>query len=451
MAYTVSDIHARQIEVFHQLQDNWNCNNASSIKNALIITQYDASHKYVKFIGLDVYEDAGGEVIKDLFAEEEKDVYLCNDALVEKLVDEKLNEEIAKLSDKWKWVESRLELDWDERYSFKHLSRQKLEEIPHDLILKKEELEEKVSILEDEEEYDQNVVDKLQAQLDDYDAKIKAYYGFVEKEMANAGCIITISYDGELEILEGLIKPEDFKKQNIDSGKSDSVKAKPFYSKPLTQRLENYRLHSIKMDLANDYEASFDVALFNMCIDIFGKYERKCLDLSASEYYYPFSLKDGDKTCNDMQAVEDKFYKKLPLDWMQEDSTTDKFNSMCKLSIEEKQNLFSSCVSKTLKPQLANDKSGSEMFEVIGERLSVDVAKDFTPTATNYFKHISKGELLQQGNELLGEKWMNLHIKKTKSELVNIMDKIFTNPKHHKLASDVLEKVKTWLPKNMSF
>lgn len=66
-AFTVSDDHAKQVEVWNSLP-SWN-RDSRSIKSALQAEAIKASDKRIKFIGIDVYETAGGAIKRDLFDE----------------------------------------------------------------------------------------------------------------------------------------------------------------------------------------------------------------------------------------------------------------------------------------------------------------------------------------------------------------------------------------------
>lgn len=83
-AFTVSDDHERQVEVWNSLP-SWNCDHRA-IRTALQGEAVKATDKRVKFIGgLDAYEAAGGAVKRDLF-DEQNGGYALDVALVEKLV-----------------------------------------------------------------------------------------------------------------------------------------------------------------------------------------------------------------------------------------------------------------------------------------------------------------------------------------------------------------------------
>ncbi|MBN0466544.1 chromosome partitioning protein ParB, partial [Pseudomonas aeruginosa] len=64
-------------------------------------------HPLVRFVGLDGYEQEGGGIRRDLFAEGDKGVYLTDAALLERLAQDKLAGIAAKVqAECWAWVDA---------------------------------------------------------------------------------------------------------------------------------------------------------------------------------------------------------------------------------------------------------------------------------------------------------------------------------------------------------
>ncbi len=105
-AFTISDDHEEQVRVWESLP-SWN-RYAHTIKAALRRDAIAATDKRIRLIGgLDVYEQAGGEVKRDLF-DERAQGYALDLALVERLASEKLEAVAADLRiEGWLWVEIR--------------------------------------------------------------------------------------------------------------------------------------------------------------------------------------------------------------------------------------------------------------------------------------------------------------------------------------------------------
>ena len=103
MAFTVSEDHARQEQVWEAIRNSWQ-KEPWQIKRMLTETTVRASDKRAVFVGIDTYEAAGGIVLRDLF-ESDDGGWLQDVGLLDRLVAEKLKviaDEIA--AEGWKWV-----------------------------------------------------------------------------------------------------------------------------------------------------------------------------------------------------------------------------------------------------------------------------------------------------------------------------------------------------------
>lgn len=101
MAFTLTDDHARQQEVWQGL--GWD-KGADAIRRALTEGQVDAGDRRVRFVGADAYVEAGGVIVRDLFAEEDGG-YFADPALLDRLVLAKLEQEAQVVrAEGWAWV-----------------------------------------------------------------------------------------------------------------------------------------------------------------------------------------------------------------------------------------------------------------------------------------------------------------------------------------------------------
>jgi len=92
MAFTVSDDHARQQQVYNALKARPYGIQPHEICRMLTEGAVPADDRRVKFIGIDAYAAAGGVIIRDLFTEND-DGWLQDAELLDRLVAEKLQKE----------------------------------------------------------------------------------------------------------------------------------------------------------------------------------------------------------------------------------------------------------------------------------------------------------------------------------------------------------------------
>jgi ParB family transcriptional regulator, chromosome partitioning protein len=102
MAFTVSDDHAAQESAWSELAE-WN-RRPQATRAHLTKTHVDAGDRRVRFVTLEAYGQAGGQIITDLF---ESETYVANVALLDRLRAEKLEAEAQEVrAEGWKWSRS---------------------------------------------------------------------------------------------------------------------------------------------------------------------------------------------------------------------------------------------------------------------------------------------------------------------------------------------------------
>ncbi|WP_454599092.1 ParB/RepB/Spo0J family partition protein [Qipengyuania sp. SM2507] len=110
-AYASHPEQSEQLKVFkaHEKRSGtYGKHDPREIKDALKGRIYQIDHKLVRYIGLDAYREAGGEIATDLFFDDgERDIIL-NPALVEKLAAEKGAIEAQKLAQSSGWLDALL-------------------------------------------------------------------------------------------------------------------------------------------------------------------------------------------------------------------------------------------------------------------------------------------------------------------------------------------------------
>lgn len=74
MALAITDDHAAQEAAFYSAPEGQR--SPSALRDRLTVREIDARHPLARFVGLDAYTAAGGNTIRDLFAEGDSGIYL---------------------------------------------------------------------------------------------------------------------------------------------------------------------------------------------------------------------------------------------------------------------------------------------------------------------------------------------------------------------------------------
>lgn len=211
MAFTVSDDHARQEQVWDTIKDAWS-KEPYQIRRMLTETTVRASDKRAVFVGVEAYEAAGGTVMRDLFQSDDGG-WLQDAALLDRLVAEKLKTSAETIAaEGWKWIEVAVSFPYDATRGLRELRGQ-----PLDLSAEEqatiEALNAEYQKLEAEYEGADELPDEVDQRLGEIETALSTFetrpVRFEADEVARAGVFISIAHDGSLDIDRGYVRAED--------------------------------------------------------------------------------------------------------------------------------------------------------------------------------------------------------------------------------------------------
>jgi ParB family transcriptional regulator, chromosome partitioning protein len=210
MAFAITEDHARQEAVYERLSYN---RDAGTIRRLLTETHVAATDRRAVFVGVEVYAEAGGTILRDLFTED-RGGYFEDVALLDLLVTAKLGREADAVREVegWKWTE--VHLDFPHAHGMRRT-------YPHPVGLSMEDqvaLEAARSEVDLHSEWLQTAdelpdhVDgrlcELEAEIDRLEAKRHAYD---PDDVARGGAFVILNHDGTVRIERGFIRPGDEK------------------------------------------------------------------------------------------------------------------------------------------------------------------------------------------------------------------------------------------------
>ena len=446
MAFAVTTDHARQNAVWAAVSQQGYRPGAWQIKRLLTEDRVPATSAIARFVGLEAYEAAGGQIDRDLFAEEdERGIWFDDPDLLNKLAMDSLQAATRGLETRWKWAEARLDVDWSATAAFGRVRPQPAE--PTD--------EEKVEI------------ERLRTRNGEL-PMIEARAVYRREDIAIAGCIATVGNDGELKLIQGLVRPEDMPAR--ESGDADAAGQNdtgdgeytssaidaPTLAAPLASPgdaeaearkeagvgvgladdLRAIRTGIVKSQLACDFDAAFDLLLFQLARSVFTSgYHDDALDIRAVETPDRPAIRVNDDAFGTVNVGEkhleiDRTAQKL--DWTGLPDA-EAFAELRALPEQDKRTLFASCVARTLKGQLAFEPKARPEVEATIARLDTDFAaavrgnRDQVWTADLLWSRLRKDRILAIASETLGETWAQAEAKQKKAEIAKAMQDAFAH------------------------
>ncbi len=473
-AFAVTADRESQMAVWEQVAAQPYRPSAAQVKRLLTEERVPGGTAIARFVGVDAYEAAGGQIMRDLFADEyEHGVWFEDPVLLEKLAADKLQAAADELTTRWKWAAPMIEVAWDDTARCGRIEPQPAERTPEEEaeIGKLEARQAELAELDDDEWTAELVseAEAIETRLDEIEGGIEARAVFRREDLAMAGCVVTVAQDGSLQVIQGLVKPEDMPKRT-EAGETGSEpgdghapdasthgvhtaghavhSAAPSVSTPiappkdpeaearkeagvgigLADDLRSIRTALVKAKLAGDFEAAFDLALFQMGRAVFtpGHHDH-ALDIAVKETPDRPNTRMNDADFADWSQGEAMLADRshLSFDWLEIEDDGESFAALRALPQAEKEALFAACVARTVKGQLAFEPQARPELEATVARLDIDFAAHVRPTADMLWSRINKSRVLDIARTVFGLAWASARSKYKKPALAEAMEAAF--------------------------
>ncbi len=450
MAFSITNDHTRQEQVWDTVSKSYS-QDANYIRRMLTETAVRASDRRATYVGIDVYEAAGGVVMRDLF-EPDNGGWLQDPSLLEQLVLEKLtaDAEALKAEEGWKWVEGAFDFSYGHasglrRFYGKQREYTEEELARHDAL--KAEYDKLDADYAETEDYSEETETRLEALGNELDALNDRPYVFDPEDIARGGVFISLAVNGELKIERGFVRPEDEPVVEVDVDDADgdegqdgrdsvaglanggvSINGKPVgvdepedddgKLRPLSDRviedLTAARTVALRNALANDPVKAFIAALHVAVLKIFYKYGgASCLEITLQYTTFGQTQGLGDTVwAKEIEQRQEAWGYDLPA------NADEVWNYLIGLDEASRMALFAHCVSLSVNTTVqAWNKRIKENIHARQLASSLDfgmVEAGWTPTVDNYLGRVTKAHILQAVREAKGEQSAQLidHLKK---------------------------------------
>ncbi len=462
--FAVTTDHRRQMAVYERVANQDYRPTAWQVKRLLTEDRVPANSALAHFVGVGAYEAAGGAVLRDLFSDEdESGVWLEDPVLLNNLAMEKLDKTAKDLATRWRWATATPEADWTELARYGRIQPEPAtptDEEAAELDRLRSREDELCEL--DEDEWTEQLGEEacaIETRTDEIHAVIEARAAYQAEDYAIAGCIATIGRDGKLQVIKGLVRPGDMPKPD-DAGKSDGGDAAngdasgsdrlrgPSISGPmapapdpeaearkeagvgigLSDDLRSIRTALVKAHLGEDFEAAFDLMLFQLGRAVFTHgCQAHALDIAISETPDRPTMRMNDKNFGAWSPGEAMLADRsgLPLDWLTIQDDAESFAALRALPQADKEALFAASVARTVNGQLAFEPGARPELEATVARLDIDFAGQVRPTEGMLWSRINKGRILDIARETLGAAWASARAKSKKADLAKAMGEAF--------------------------
>ncbi len=393
-AFTISDDHEEQVRVWESLP-SWN-RYAHTIKAALRRDAIAATDKRIRLIGgLDVYEQAGGEVKRDLF-DERAQGYALDLALVERLASEKLEAVAADLRiEGWLWVEIRPEIDWQELRSYGRVYPAPLEKTENE----EAELErlqgehDQLEALIESGEGDESAEARLTEIVNRMNHLAREVYA--SDDLARAGAIVSVEHNGAPKIYRGYVHPEEgptLDRSGLPT-QNDAHAATPAltHSATLVEDLTAQRTAAIRLEFANNHQVALASVVHALLLQTVLSHSRdhSCLDIVLTSKSLAASMKAPQNSLGlaGLAELSERFGDHVP------GNPADIFQWCIERDQHELVELLAFAAAHAIdavQDKYDFRKKQRAHGDALAQALNLDMTMYFEATAESYFNHLTR-------------------------------------------------------------
>ncbi|RJE87164.1 ParB/RepB/Spo0J family partition protein [Paracoccus onubensis] len=457
MAFTVSEDHARQEQVWEAIKDSWQ-KEPYYIRRLLTETAVGASDKRALFVGIDTYEAAGGYVLRDLFQQDDGG-WLQDPALLDRLAGEKLKSEAETIAaEGWKWIEIAVGFPYGHTSGLRRLAGTTID-LTDEERAEREKLRDEFDVLEAQYAEADELPDEVDARLGEIEEALDAFENrpmvYDEEQMAKAGVFVSIRHDGQLAVERGYVRSEDEAAVDPEDGNTDGVSpesgedgsiqravitvggAAPETEedeevetiRPLPDRLVSeltaHRTLALRDAVGSNPHVAMTALLHRLVTDCFLPHSTKgCVEAHVREVHFPAQSEDlgESSSAKSIQDRHERWGDHIPADdttlwdWLadQDDATRMELLAHCVSfgvnALHEKPNPYSG---------MGVSQHGLDVRLSQADRLAratgLDmVAVGWRPTVSNYLGRVTKPRIIEAVREGSGDRAAQLidHLKK---------------------------------------
>jgi ParB family transcriptional regulator, chromosome partitioning protein len=395
MALAVTDEHEHQEQVWKGLKSYER--SPSGIRQALTEHEVSARAPLARFVGIKAYEKAGGVVRRDLFEQEGEGVMLDGD-LVRRLATEKLEKHAKRLkAEGFAWIDVRPEFDYASRANYGRVhttlrARNAEEQGQLDTLrATRERLETEQKTMDaDGDEYDARV-----SQLEEIDSQIDALEEQRTvpdpEQRSVAGAVVSIGRDGKVSVERDLLRPEDV--ERVERARRRCKRETPcLHSATLVERLTAQRTLALQAELVQQPMTAVIALTHRLVLSTFygsGSIsgESAVRIEVGSTLVSAHAAELAGTAAQETLAAHRKLHERtLP------QGSKDLLAWITALPAGDLLSLLAYCVAVTVDG--VQSKEGPCAVDALAKAAKLDMHRWWKPTAENYFRSISKSQIL---------------------------------------------------------
>lgn len=421
MAFALTEDHARQEAIFDRLSYN---RDGSTIRRLLTETHVPATDRRARFVGIEIYTEAGGTVLRDLFTED-RGGYLEDVALLDRLAVEKLRRKADALreAEGWKWVDPHLD------FPHAHGMRRTY---PHPVVLSTEDeanleaAQAAFNALTEQYQTADELPDDVDARFGELEADIERLeakrVAYDPKDIARSGAFVILNHDGAVRIERGFVRPDDEQAGDAVSsdggdadgahpgdadstslgtnGDDDNAAGKPL-SDILVRDLTAHRTQALRLIVGEQPDVALLAVIHAIVAQTFYRSMVSCLDIRLGSAALASHAEGIEDTTFAKRLAERhaRWASQLPED------ASGLWTFLVELDFDSRMALFAHCAGLTISAlKVGWEKRPLPLAHADDLALAtgLDMTSYWQPTARSYFGRVTKDRIIMAVREAVG-------------------------------------------------
>ena len=471
MAFTLTTDHTLQRTVWKAAQNQpayWPRNDARFVRHSLTEKRITADNRLARFATLDAYEAAGGRITRDLFAENDSDIWFDDPRIARDICSQHLEARADKLRADWGWVETTLDIpDYGMLHPYARYTPQPSAEETARLA----EIDQRLEAIDGDHSIDPAVSDTEIAALEKETTALQrrvSRRSIPKQYREKSGCIVSFDMSGKLSITRGLIRPEDMPaKTDItgDNGVSISgttstsatrtaaPKVPKCYTESHAAIMRSLRTARLQVELARNPGVARDILLYELARQLLpghtaNTWTAKALGITLSPtepQVRPDSDESYARAVAEQVELLDSIGASLPVTDIDDAKPGAGFRTIAALSDEQKNAVLAYCVARLPHHQLSFDEYRTDALEAATERLDTTPNIAFRPGAEVFWMRLRKSRILDIATNVIGETWAHSHAKDRKADLGAHMEQVFADPSNDPdVPAQAYDRIRAW-------
>ncbi len=410
MALAITDDHAAQEAAFYE-SPQWQ-RSPEALRDHLTHEEIDAGRDALaKFVGVQVYERAGGAVRRDLFADEQNGIFLTDAALLESLTKDRLVPMAEQVqAEGWGWVDVAPRATYADLHQFQRMrsKRRAPSKAEAKRIAKLEAQQRKLQDRLDDENEDmsdeqaQAMQDEMDSLGNELEAIERTLVVYPPRTIATAGAVVSLDHMGGVIVHRGLLREDQAKalreKERDGHGADDdaerseaAAEGKLTISEKLVKRLSAHRTVALQAEVARHPHVALVAVVHGLALRVIhGEHYGSSISITANpqdrlEPYAP-DVAEAPAAVG-MRQVREAWAARLPSD---PDAL---FAELLVLAQQELLSLLAVCVGFTVTAIASREDEAPAA--ALAQAVGLDMHAWWTPTAAGYFDHVSKAKALE--------------------------------------------------------